>query len=66
VTATALGTALNASYMAESLSLFGIVVGVALLLAGFGFAILTMGGTLSGVEPAFRLFAKPPKVLPTA
>lgn len=66
VTATALGTALNASYMAESLSLFGIVVGVALLLAGFGFAILAMGGTLSGVEPAFRPFAKTPKVVPTA
>ena len=65
VTATALGTALNASYMAESLSLFGIVVGVALLLAGFGFAILAMGGTLSGVEPALRLFGKPAKALPS-
>jgi hypothetical protein len=65
VTATALGTALNASYMAESLSLFGIVVGVALLLAGFGFAILAMGGTLSGVEPALRLFGKPAKPLPS-
>ena len=48
VTETALGTALNASYMAESLSLFGIVVGIALLLSGFGFAILAAGGTLSG------------------
>jgi len=61
VTATALGTALNASYMAESLPLFGIVVDVALLLARFGFAILAMGGTLSGVEPALRLFGKPAK-----
>ena len=65
VTATALGTALNASYMAESLSLFGIVVGFALLLVGFGFAILTLGGTLSGVEPALRLFGKPAKALPS-
>ena len=65
VTATALGTALNASYMAESLSLFGIVVGIALLLAGIGFAILAAGGTLGGVEPAFRLFAKPRKALPS-
>ena len=66
VTATALGTALNASYMAESLSLFGIVVGVALLLAGFGFAILAMGGTLTGVEPAFKFFVRPRKVAPSA
>ncbi len=34
VTETALTTALNTSYMAEQLSLFGIVVGVALLLSG--------------------------------
>jgi hypothetical protein len=44
VTETALSTALNASYMAEQLGLFGIVVGVALLLAGAGFAILALGG----------------------
>jgi hypothetical protein len=40
VTETALSTALNVSYMAEQLALFGIVVGVALLLAGIGFVIL--------------------------
>ena len=40
VTATALSTALNVSYMAERLSIFGIVVGVALLLTGIGFIIL--------------------------
>lgn len=40
VTATALSTALNMSYMAEQMALFGIVVGVALLLAGIGFIIL--------------------------
>jgi hypothetical protein len=40
VTETALTTALNVSYMASQLSLFSIVIGVALLLAGFGFAIL--------------------------
>jgi F0F1-type ATP synthase membrane subunit c/vacuolar-type H+-ATPase subunit K len=72
VTETALSTALNTSYMAESLSLFGIVVGIALLLSGFGFAILSVGGTLRGVEPAFRLFGKRasktvgPPVVPTA
>ena len=41
VTATALSTALNVSYMAEQMALFGIVVGIALLLSGFGFIILT-------------------------
>jgi hypothetical protein len=40
VTATALTTALNTSYMADQLALFGIVVGVALVLAGIGFGIL--------------------------
>jgi hypothetical protein len=58
VTETALSTALNASYMAESLSLFGVVVGFALLLSGIGFAILAVGGTLKRVEPASRLFGK--------
>jgi hypothetical protein len=46
VTETALTTALNTSYMASRLALFGIVVGVALLLSGFGFAILAIGGAL--------------------
>jgi len=46
VTATALSTALNMSYMAEQVALFGIVVGVALLLAGIGFLILTLSGAL--------------------
>ncbi len=42
ITATGLSTALNMSYMAENLALFGIVVGVALLLAGVGFIILAL------------------------
>lgn len=42
VTATALSTALNTSYMAENLALFGMVVGVALLLTGIGFIILAL------------------------
>ena len=46
VTETALTTALNMSYMAEQLSLFGIVVGIALLLSGIGFIILALGGAL--------------------
>jgi hypothetical protein len=42
VTETALTTALNMSYMAERLSVFGVVVGVALLLSGIGFVILAL------------------------
>jgi uncharacterized membrane protein YidH (DUF202 family) len=40
VTETALSTALNTSFFAEQVSNFGIVVAIALLLSGFGFAIL--------------------------
>jgi hypothetical protein len=40
VTETALTTALNTSYMADRLGLFGIVVGIALLLSGIGFSVL--------------------------
>jgi hypothetical protein len=46
ITATALSTALNMSYMAEQMALFGIVVGVALLLSGIGFMVLALGGAL--------------------
>jgi hypothetical protein len=46
VTETALTTALNTSYLAENLSIFGIVVGVALLLSGIGFMILSLFGAL--------------------
>ena len=40
VTETALTNALNTSFFAEQVAMFGIVVGVALLLSGFGFGIL--------------------------
>jgi hypothetical protein len=52
VTETALTTALNTSYMADQLSLFSVVVGVALLLAGIGFGILALGGALRSREAA--------------
>ncbi len=42
VTQTALATALNVSYMAEQIALFGVIVGVALLLSGIGFIILAL------------------------
>ncbi len=46
VSETALTNALNMSFMADRLSLFGVMVGVALLLAGIGFSVLTIGGAL--------------------
>jgi hypothetical protein len=59
VTETALSTALNMSYMATQLSLFSLVVGVALLLAGVGFIVLALGAlrdqtteTHGGVAPS--------------
>jgi len=52
VTATALATALNTSYMADRLSVFGIVVGIALLLTGIGFAVLVATGAVRSSESA--------------
>jgi len=49
---TALSTALNTGYMADQLSVFGIVVGFALLLSGIGFAILAVGGALRNPDTA--------------
>jgi hypothetical protein len=51
---TALSTALNTSYMADQTSLFGIVVGIALLLSGLGFAILSLGGALRSPDSALK------------
>lgn len=51
---TALATALNTSYMADQISLFGIVVGIALLLSGLGFAILSIGGALRNPDTALK------------
>lgn len=48
VTAVAITTALNMSFMAEQLSIFGLVVGVALLLTGIGLVIV-----------AFAVFGRP-------
>jgi hypothetical protein len=52
---TALSTALNASYMAEQTAIFGIVVGIALLLTGLGFGILAIGGALRNTDNALGL-----------
>jgi hypothetical protein len=50
VTQTALSTALNQAYFGERVGFFGIVVGVALLLAGIGFIVLAVGGALRGAR----------------
>ena len=42
VTETALTTALNTAYFAESVAMFAIVMGFALLLVGVGFLVLTL------------------------
>jgi len=55
VTETALATALNVSYMADRLGVFGLVVGIALLLAGIGFIVLALaalGGRFGARERA--------------
>lgn len=61
VTETALSTALNTSYMAEQTALFGIVVGIALLLSGFGFAILAIGGALRNADRTVTFGKRDPK-----
>ena len=71
---TALSTALNTSYMATQVGLFGIVVGIALLLSGIGFAILAVGGALRNPDSVLqrarrqapRSPAWPPRPLPPA
>jgi F0F1-type ATP synthase membrane subunit c/vacuolar-type H+-ATPase subunit K len=60
VTETALSTALNASYMADRLSIFGIVIGIALLLTGIGFGVLVVGGAVRNPDTALEfLHLKP-------
>lgn len=49
VTQTALSTALNVAFFAERVAVFSIVMGIALLLTGIGFLVLTIGGALGVV-----------------
>jgi hypothetical protein len=51
VTETALSTALNVSYLADQLGNFGLVVGIALMLAGIGFIVLAAIGPLTEPKP---------------
>ena len=50
VNETALSTALNTSYFAESVSLFSVVMGLALLLTGIGFLVVSLGPLRKMVE----------------
>lgn len=58
VMGTALSTALNASDIAEQTAMFGIVVGIALLLAGIGFAVLTAAGALRNPDTAIAFLRR--------
>ncbi len=58
VTETALSTALNASFLAENVALFSIVIGFALLLTGIGFGVLLAAGSLRDHEAVLRFFGK--------
>ena len=62
VTETSLTTALNMSFFAERVGMFGIVMGIALLLTGIGFLVLTLGGALERKPAAAREAA--PKTAP--
>jgi hypothetical protein len=66
VTETALSTALNTSYMADRTALFGIVVGIALLLTGVGFAILVASGAIRDPQSVFRRRSRPESAPPPA
>jgi hypothetical protein len=54
VTETSLTTALYLAYTGSAISLFGIVVGIALLLSGIGFLILALAGAIEHVPFANR------------
>ena len=62
VAETALTTALYLAYTGSAISLFGIVVGIALLLCGIGFLILALSGAIRRV-PLTK--PKPAEPLPT-
>ncbi len=64
VTETALTTALNTSFLASQIALFGIVVGIALLLTGIGFAILALAGALRSKEGMVHLPSRRPTTIP--
>ena len=54
MTETALSTALNTSFFAERVAMFSIVMGIAIVLTGVGFLVLTLGGALGVVTAPSR------------
>jgi hypothetical protein len=54
--------------MAERLSIFGIVIGIALLLTGIGFAVLVAGGAVRNPDSVLRFMRshRPHRHEPTA
>jgi hypothetical protein len=52
INSTALSTALNTAYFAESVATFAIVMGIALMLAGVGFLVLTVRVLRPAASPA--------------
>ncbi|HMJ00514.1 MAG TPA: hypothetical protein VK488_11820 [Gaiellaceae bacterium] len=62
VTETALTTALNTAFFAERVGVFGMVMGIALLLTGIGFLILTLGGALRRREVVAKEAVRNPVV----
>ena len=52
VTSTALSTSLNTAYFAEQVATFAIVMGIALLLTGIGFLVLTVRVPWPAGDPA--------------
>ncbi len=66
VTETALASALNLAYTAEQVSIFGIVVGVALLLSGIGFGILAVAALHRRVQAEAKERAEAGLTPPTA
>jgi hypothetical protein len=66
VTETALATALNMAFFAEQVSNFGIVVAIALILAGIGFALLAFAAFHKPFHRARSEEAPPPEPPPAS
>ena len=62
VTGTALSTALNTSFFAESVATFALVMGLALLLIGIGFLVMIYRLPVETAEAAERRKSPAPKV----
>jgi hypothetical protein len=66
INSTALTTALNTSYFAEQVSLFSLAMGIALLLTGIGFLVLTVRLLMGTAEARVKAEAKAPNAVPAA